>query len=737
MTLVSTAGVTTGSSRSGGKARTTVSGVATLCQDCGRKLTDDFDQTIGLCEEHQVRRKAFLGILKEEAVSAVPRAVSVAPRKSSRRVSVAPTTQKSSSRGMPIFLFVVTLILVSGAAYYFRVEIQKQVPALADVAKLVSNDKSKPNQKPNPLSEWLQVWRLALGQVQGLPTEFITKAEKKHELDTWADYEEADDSLKRALVLDPQSPKAIGLFVENLAVWRGNSLTEQELKICRSALDYAEPLPEENAYIARARAALAFAAGNSSGSREFAEQVITTDPKDARARVQLAETYLEVNRKLAIEELANVLTQRPNLARAMRLMAAAQLKEGRFAYSLKILNKRIERAPRDAALHNLAGDIQVELGELRKAQIHYENAVQGRGNRLAGHIRLGNTYLLQLKPELSLKHFNAVIYGRGTTPELRRVAHLGSAHAHLMSGNLAKAYKSAKEYREEESDMLASSLILAEAALLAGNATKAVAQSEIVLNRNKESVDAIVINAIGNIESKLPSRAAKLLEGAVKSGLDDPRILAVQYAAYLAMNLPEKATTVAKAIGSIDPKENGARMVQDPYATKLKTWQMVRKYLRPTSKSRMKVAEAFSVLAVLLYFTGDSKGFQRTNQSALKADKDNTLARLYQVYSAFEQEKFEDCLKDTQTLLEIDRSSIIGQLMLARVQKSMGKTAEAKASYDTALLSSPGLTIAKVELAAIAIEAGKKNEAIKELLEAYRLYPKFRTTRRLLLAAGY
>ena len=75
--------------------------------------------------------------------------------------------------------------------------------------------------------------------------------------------------------------------------------------------------------------------------------------------------------------------------------------------------------------------------------------------------------------------------------------------------------------------------------------------------------------------------------------------------------------------------------------------------------------------------------------------------------------------------------------MLARVQKSMGKTAEAKASYDTALLSSPGLTIAKVELAAIALEAGKKNEAIKELLAAYRLYPKFRTTRRLLLAAGY
>ena len=90
-----------------------------------------------------------------------------------------------------------------------------------------------------------------------------------------------------------------------------------------------------------------------------------------------------------------------------------------------------------------------------------------------------------------------------------------------------------------------------------------------------------------------------------------------------------------------------------------------------------------------------------------------------------------------QTLLEIDRSSVIGQLMLARVQKALGKNSEAQASYDTALLSSPDWTIAKVELAGITLEAGKKDEAIKELLAAYQLYPKFRTTRRLLLAAGY
>ena len=109
--------------------------------------------------------------------------------------------------------------------------------------------------------------------------------------------------------------------------------------------------------------------------------------------------------------------------------------------------------------------------------------------------------------------------------------------------------------------------------------------------------------------------------------------------------MPDKATTVANALASIDPRENGARTVQDPYATKLRTWQKVRKYLRPTSKSKVKVAEAFGVLGVLLYFTGDSKGFERANQSALKADEDNALARLYQVYSSFEQEQFENCLK--------------------------------------------------------------------------------------------
>ena len=737
VTLVSSSGVASNTTGTGGNSKM-MSGVATLCQDCGRKLSDDFDQTIGLCEEHQVRRKAFLGILNDESVSLTPRAVSVAPRKSSSRVSIAPTKEHRVRRKTPIVSIALGLVAVStAAAYYFRSEIQTKFPELAKVSKLISKDEKKQNKKPNPLSEWLQVWRLALGQVQGLSIDFVKKAEKKHESDTWADYEEADDLLKRALVLDSTSPKAIGLFVENLAIWRGNALSSKELDTCRSALDFAEPMPNEVTYINRGRAALAFAAGDSSASREFAEQVIAVKPNDARARVQLAETYLSGNRKLAIEELGNALAQSPNLGRAMRLMAIAQVSEGRFAYALKILKKRIELAPRDAALHNLAGDIRIELGELRKAQMHYENAVQGRGNRLAGHVRLGNTYLLQSKPDLSLKHFNAVIFGRGATTRLRESAELGMAHAYLMLGQLDKAFRSAREIRSKSPEALGTSLVLAEAALLAGNATKAVAQTEIILSREKESINAIVINAIGNLESKLPSRAARLLEEAVKNGLDDPRILALQFAAYLAMKESDKATSVAKSMASIDPKENSARSVQDPFAVKMATWQKIRTHLKPISRERAKVAEAFSVLGVLLYFTGDAKGFDRANRSALRADEANVLARIYQVFTAFEAEEFEDCLRNTQTLIEIDRSAVIGQLMLARVQKAMGKTAEAKASYDTALLSSPGLTIAKVELAGIALEAGKKNEAMKELLEAYKLYPKFRTTRRLLLAAGY
>ena len=54
---------------------------------------------------------------------------------------------------------------------------------------------------------------------------------------------------------------------------------------------------------------MAFAGGDSSASREFAEQVIAAYANDARAKVHLAETYLKENRKLAIEELANALAQ--------------------------------------------------------------------------------------------------------------------------------------------------------------------------------------------------------------------------------------------------------------------------------------------------------------------------------------------------------------------------------------------------------------------------------------------
>ena len=713
---------------------TPLGGVATLCQDCGRRLTEEFDQVIGLCDEHQAKRKAYLGILTEENVSTIPRQASAVPRKNSSRVSIAPRKAQPGSAIARLF-WIALLIGGLGVGGYYGYEHRAELQQLAD--KHIFKKPAAEPPKPNPLAEWLDVWRMALGQVQGRPADYFVKANTHYLADTWGDYEKADDILKRALVLSPSSPIAIGLFVENLAIWRGKSLTAKEVATSKNALRFAEPKPEELLYIRRAQAALALTQGDLLGCREFGEQAIALGKDDARARVLVASSYLDGNSNLAMQELEEALRLDRQFSRAKRLLAYAQAKDGRYASALALLEERLKRAPKDATLHVQTGNLRTELGQLSKAQVHYEKAIQGVGDRLSANVRLGNNFLAQSKADEAAKKFNAVIHGRGAHVAQKAAAFVGHARANVMKANYQEAYRQSAEALRlfpKESTAL---LVKAEAALLTGGATKAISLAEMVLSVKGDSAEALAIHAIGNLELKLPQRAAKTLERATGTGANDPRLLTLLYAAYLGTGQVDFAAKTLKTLRNVDPKDNAARRAAFAPRLSEKTWKRARSFLRPRSQKGSDVAEAYSVLAVLLHYSGDQAGADKALQLALKAEESSLLARLYHAYFYLSANKRAEAVESAKTILDIERSSAIGQLMLARAEKANGSLGNAKAAYESALLSSPGLTIAKVELAGMALEAGQKSQAIKVLTEAFRLYPSLQTTRHLLLAAGY
>jgi predicted Zn finger-like uncharacterized protein len=714
-------------------------GLATLCQDCGSALKDEFDQLVGLCDEHQGLRRAFLGVFDSGAAAlSMPRGVSALPRRNSSRVSVAPRREPPSRVGLRILSWL-GLAAAIGAGLFYGQKHQVELSAL--LAKITQETPEAGSLKPNPLSKWLGVWRIAFGTVEGRPGDYLAKAEQLYLLDTWTGYESADDILKRALILNPKAPKAIALFVENLAIWRGSTLTAEEINTVNAALRFAQPSPSEALFIRRAHAALALSQGDSVGCREWAEQAVALAPKDARARILVASSYLDGNGVLAVSELIAAGELDPKLARVRRLLAYAYYRQGRYASALSALNKRLETAPRDGALHILGADLRLALGQLEQRRAHLQKAVAGSGNRLQANVKLGQTMLaLGLAKDAQLR-FNSVVHGRGASQAQKTAARLGKARASLLGGDHSAAFQMAAEVvkgavktKAEHQDAL---LVQAQAALLTKNASTALGLSELVLASRPNDLLAVSVHALSHLALRHPYHAMVELKRALKAMPKEPRLHAMLFAAHRAAGNSDAATASVLALAKIDPLDNPARQrdLRSQFGKGL--WQLLRGHLKPGSKNRKDVAAAYSVLALMLFIDDDDAGATRAVKIALGKDKGQILAHLYQAQLLLKAEKYEDAEEHARTILDLDRSSAIGQLMLARVQKAKGALDEAKESYQSALRNSPGLTIAKVELAGMSLQAGDKNAALKVLTDAFRVYPGLRTTRRLLLASGY
>ena len=360
----------------------TASGPST-CQVCGVLLRDEFDKVIGLCDEHQRDRQHAPG----EGVAAAPPSASgvgaqwharspdgmisgpmtleelrsrirdgsfaAADEFSRDGVDFGPIARfkelaylasltgdaqayqspRISGTGLqPAWSRLVTplliLLIVAGVGY-LAYEEREQLARLVD--GLMTSDSSEGPQGPNPLHRYKNNWALANPGVSGTAAEHLVTAKARHLEDTWKGYQQAERAYERALLLDDQDAAAMAGYVENMVVWRYPMASPEEIRVAEQAARYAAELEPQSAAPHRALGALAFRRRDLNGCRAGADAALQRDATDGRAKLLLAECYLEGNVALAVREAERAQQLLPELRRADLVRGRAYAKQGRFA----------------------------------------------------------------------------------------------------------------------------------------------------------------------------------------------------------------------------------------------------------------------------------------------------------------------------------------------------------------------------------------------------------------------
>ena len=255
-----------------------------------------------------------------------------------------------------------------------------------------------------------------------------------------------------------------------------------------------------------------------------------------------------------------------------------------------------------------------------------------------------------------------------------------------------------------------------------------------------------------SVINKLPGTAAKeryidmhadnadaalvAFEEAIRNDPKDPRLKGLLAAMYLRFGGSSQAFAVMRKVADIDPQDNG-RLKRGLLSVSLGAQNEAIAAFRKVTNDRRNSSVAHSSIGVMFYHLGQRPRAQAAVTAALKADDSNIAARLYEAQIALERGALGRAEESARTILDIDRGSAMGHLMLGRIYERKGSAKEAVAAYESALRSSPGLMVAKVELAGLQHQAGEAEEALSILTQAFEIYPQMASTRRLLFRIGY
>ncbi|MBL8951990.1 MAG: zinc-ribbon domain-containing protein, partial [Myxococcaceae bacterium] len=375
------------------------------CKQCGKVLTDPFDQALGICDDCRNSQSQPLsaadstGRPTSSAISSPPPPASprAAPSTSSDAFGSAdeaalPEVEKKAPKAKPrrsvvsayregeepeggsgkvvAMAAVLVLLFGAGGTYLFiKKPWVKRPPPLAQKLPISS---------ARPIDAMVERWKAQFPTLTGSAAEHLAAGEEKLALDNSSSYAEAEAEFQKALVLDKSNDRAIAGWALALAFGKGDKVDADTQKMAEQMLLAAEQRGgDARVYVAHAHLLLVRAA-NLNDIQVLAERG-TSSPSDkdkALAYLALGQAYLTKNPKTAEDNFALAVKADPKLKRAYLYQVRFMVSQGDYRTAVLTLEKRLEGDPDQLEAADLLARLYLDVGEVALAKKTYQKVAQ-------------------------------------------------------------------------------------------------------------------------------------------------------------------------------------------------------------------------------------------------------------------------------------------------------------------------------------------------------------------------
>ena len=302
----------------------TMSPVAKSCRECGKALTDPFDQALGACESCRQKLQkptpapapesrsvevidlppmgASNAPAPEAFPSADPRVAAPPPvlapeprsaaRSTGQRTGVA-VTANSGGGGRKALVAALVLLLVGGggaAAYFLVPGLRAVVDQKVEGGKppATANTPAASAPLPPAVEAVLPRWQLMFVDGQtGDSKQLVEQGQALLLKDQRTAYAQALELFQRAVLADPRNDAAIGGYVEALSLGRGALMNEATYQEARSLIEAAEERSHRKPGLLVAHANLLLSRPGETANAEQARRRLR-----ARSSCKITDTYL-------------------------------------------------------------------------------------------------------------------------------------------------------------------------------------------------------------------------------------------------------------------------------------------------------------------------------------------------------------------------------------------------------------------------------------------------------------
>ncbi len=643
------------------------------------------------------------------AASTWPAVASLLGRPRIRPIAVTSSSGSSLPLGKIAAVFAV-LALLGGAGVWFQFFRTPKIerPATQDA-----------------FEKRIQVWKLAVPDLEGTADEHFQKGRKALANDSAESLREAMEHYRRSVLLDPGHFRAAAGYVEAYAIWNRDPGDREAYAEARDIANHLELVAPRDASVQRALCHLVMAAETPDllKAREHGAQARLFSGDDAENLMALARSYIPTNADQAVEFLDKALAQDPKLKRAYLYRGFANERVGRYASAIADFERRLALDPNDrVALHAVA-QTAVLVGAYPKVRAIYEKLLAG--DPTAPEPRLGLAvlaYQIEGEPRRAQELLDKLVLEQETLED--------EVRGHVIAHAAALARERGDAARAVELTKLADSL----GASYSAAAKFQFALASLKLGKPDEARKALAATGgrFGDesdralMEGRLLMAAGRNAEALSAFGkardFAPRRITPTLFLAWAQAksNVIQQSFTTLRAAIEVDPASTRSRRtLTDYYESQKSRLAGLDQVFVELGREQEDLALTFAAAGVIRYHQGDLQAAGPMLSKTLTLDREAMLALAYLSQIALDRGEGTIALSYAKAAEQAEKLSPLGYYLEGRALEKLKRDEEAANAYRRALDESRTFLPAVLRLGEIELKQGNRADAEKRFLQVF------------------